>query len=129
MAPRHQFSSSGSPPREEGWSWNGPAPSPRCFLLDRRKVPAARPARRPSGGLHRFFGTVKSGSSAPPAVKRVVCRDDPKKERAAKRDPSGDGVGAGGGEESKLLGVNWAGRLWRGCFIAAGREVSGIESS
>ncbi|CAK9001918.1 Adenylate kinase 7 (AK 7) (ATP-AMP transphosphorylase 7) [Durusdinium trenchii] len=35
--------------------------------------------RKADGGLHRFFGTVKSGSSAPPAVKRVVCRDDPKK--------------------------------------------------
>ncbi|CAK9054888.1 UDP-N-acetylglucosamine transporter, partial [Durusdinium trenchii] len=35
--------------------------------------------RKADGGLNRIFGTVKSGSSAPPAVKRVVCRDDPKK--------------------------------------------------
>ena len=58
-----------------------------------RAIPRAAPP--PSGGLNRIFGTVKSGSSAPPAVKRVVCRDDPKKARAMARGSEDRRVGGG----------------------------------
>ncbi len=31
------------------------------------------------GGLNRIFGTTSKAGEAPAAVKRIVCRDDPKK--------------------------------------------------